>query len=155
MAGQVFMTVRPRSSTVDGRQRLWMPLLDGTERLGVLEVGLGDGGSADDPGLLAGCDLFSQLLGHLVATKMPYGNALLQVRRQRRMSEASELLWRLQPPMTFVSERAVVSAVLEPCYEVHPPEQGGPRPRRRQAAPAGPRRGFGRGRGCRGAAGAW
>ncbi|MEV4137742.1 PP2C family protein-serine/threonine phosphatase [Dactylosporangium sp. NPDC049742] len=118
VAGQVFMTVRPRASTVDGRQRLWMPLLDGTERLGVLEFGLGDGGSADDPALLAGCDLFGQLVGHLVATKMPYGDALLQVRRQRRMSEASELLWRLQPPMTFVSERAVVSAVLEPCYEV-------------------------------------
>jgi serine phosphatase RsbU (regulator of sigma subunit) len=34
------------------------------------------------------------------------------------MSEASELVWRLLPPLTFVSERVVVSAVLEPCYEV-------------------------------------
>ncbi|MFF5234953.1 PP2C family protein-serine/threonine phosphatase [Dactylosporangium sp. NPDC000521] len=116
-AGQVFMSVRPRSSTVDGRARLWMPLLDGTERLGVLEF-VPAGGSVDDPELLSGCDLFGQLVGHLVATKIPYGDALLQVRRQQRMSEASELLWRLLPPLTFACDRATVAAVLEPCYQV-------------------------------------
>ena len=34
------------------------------------------------------------------------------------MSEASELLWRLLPPLTFASHRVVIAAVLEPCYEV-------------------------------------
>jgi sigma-B regulation protein RsbU (phosphoserine phosphatase) len=118
VAGRVFTSVQPRSSTAGGRSRLWMPLLDGTERLGVLEVVVHSGASLDDPELLSGCDLFSQLVGHLVATKLPYGDALLKVRRTRRMSEASELVWRLLPPLTFVSERVVVSAILEPCYEV-------------------------------------
>lgn len=118
IAGRVFMAVRPRPSTVGGRARLWMPLLDGTERLGVLEFVIQDGVAADDPELVSGCDLFGQLVGHLVATKVPYGDALLKVRRVRRMSEASELVWRLLPPLTFVSERMVVAAILEPCYEV-------------------------------------
>jgi phosphoserine phosphatase RsbU/P len=34
------------------------------------------------------------------------------------MSEASELVWRLLPPLTFACHRVVISAVLEPCYEV-------------------------------------
>jgi sigma-B regulation protein RsbU (phosphoserine phosphatase) len=118
VAGRVFMTVQPLPSTASGRSRLWMPLLDGTKRLGVLEVVVHSGVALDDPDLLAGCDLVAQLVGHLVATKVPYGDALLKVRRTRRMSEASELVWRLLPPLTFVSERIVVSAILEPCYEV-------------------------------------
>jgi hypothetical protein len=118
VAGRVFMTVRPLPSTGSGRTRLWMPMLDGTERLGVLEFVVQDDTSVDDPELAAGCDLFGQLVGHLVATKLPYGDALLKVRRVARMSEASELVWRLLPPLTFVTERMVVSAILEPCYEV-------------------------------------
>ncbi|WP_433201287.1 PP2C family protein-serine/threonine phosphatase [Dactylosporangium sp. CS-047395] len=112
LAGRVFMTVEQAVE----QDRLWLPLLDGTERLGVLEI-VGDDRLAD-AGFLSGCDLFGQLVGHLIATKVPYGDALLKVRRARRMSEASELLWRLVPPLTFVSHRAVVSAILEPCYEV-------------------------------------
>jgi len=118
IAGRAFMTVRPLPSTVDGRGRLWLPLLDGTERLGVLECIVRDGASVHDADLVAGCDLFGQLVGHLVATKVPYGDDLLKVRRTQRMSEASELVWRLLPPLTFAGERMVVSAVLEPCYEV-------------------------------------
>ncbi|MGI5238488.1 PP2C family protein-serine/threonine phosphatase [Dactylosporangium sp. CA-139066] len=113
-AGRAFMAVEP----VAQPGRLWMPMLDGTERLGVLELVTGGDARFDDEDFLAGCDLFSQLVGHLIATKIPYGDALLKVRRRRRMSEASELVWRLLPPLTFVSRRAVVSAILEPCYEV-------------------------------------
>jgi hypothetical protein len=118
VAGEVFMTVEPRPSADNGRRRLWLPLLDGTERLGVLEFVVHGDVALDDPELLSGCDLYGQLIGHLVATKIPYGDGLLKVRRTRRMSEASELVWRLLPPLTFACHRMVVSAVLEPCYEV-------------------------------------
>lgn len=120
VAGRVFMSVEqvPLPATGTDPARLWLPLLDGTERLGVLEVIVRGDTPLDDPDLVAGCDLFSQLVGHLIATKIPYGDALLKVRRVRRMSEASELLWRLLPPLTFACRRAVVAAILEPCYEV-------------------------------------
>jgi serine phosphatase RsbU (regulator of sigma subunit) len=96
-----------------------MPLLDGTERLGVLDVVATDRSvDVEDPEFRAQCDVFAQLVGHLVATKIPYGDILLRVRRTRRMSEASELVWKLLPPLTFSCHRLVIAAVLEPCYEV-------------------------------------
>jgi sigma-B regulation protein RsbU (phosphoserine phosphatase) len=120
-AGRVFMFLKP-ISTASGRSdpaRLWMPLLDGTERLGVLDVVATDPSvDVEDPEFRAQCDTFVQLVGHLVATKIPYGDLLLRVRRTRRMSEASELVWKLLPPLTFSCHRLVIAAILEPCYEV-------------------------------------
>jgi serine phosphatase RsbU (regulator of sigma subunit) len=34
------------------------------------------------------------------------------------MSEASELLWTLLPPLTYACDRMVIAAVLEPCYDI-------------------------------------
>ncbi|WP_305783265.1 PP2C family protein-serine/threonine phosphatase [Symbioplanes lichenis] len=114
-AGRAYMYVEP----VSGAARLWLPLLDGVERLGVLEVVARDPAvDLDDPGLRAGCDLFAQLTGHLYAAKVPYGDTLKRARRTRGMSEASELLWQLLPPLTFASARVAVAAILEPCYDV-------------------------------------
>ena len=121
IAGRVFMSSQPLSTASGPAEpaRLWMPLLDGTDRLGVLEVVATDpAADLDDPEFRAQCDMFTQLVGHLFATKIPYGDALLQVRRTRRMSEASELVWKLLPPLTFTCHRMVISAILEPCYEV-------------------------------------
>jgi serine phosphatase RsbU (regulator of sigma subunit) len=96
-----------------------MPLLDGSERLGVLDIAVRDSGvDVDDDGFRSGCDLFSQLVGHLYAAKIPYGDTLVTAKRTRRMSAASELVWRLLPPLTFACHRMVIAAVLEPCYEV-------------------------------------
>ncbi len=120
LAGRAFMHVQPMPGPAQGHPaRLWMPLLDGNERLGVLDVVVHDPAiDADDDDFRSGCDVFCRLVGHLFATKTPYGDTLVAARRTRRMSEASELLWRLLPPLTFASHQVVVAAVLEPCYEV-------------------------------------
>jgi hypothetical protein len=121
MAGRAFMHVQsvPSPARHGHPSRLWLPLLDGTERLGVLEVVAFDPGiDLDDAEFRSGCDLFSQLIGHLFTAKTPYGDTLVTAKRTRRMSEASELVWRLLPPLTFACHRAVITAVLEPCYEV-------------------------------------
>jgi phosphoserine phosphatase RsbU/P len=117
LAGRAFMGTEPVAAAApDGSHRLWMPLLDGSERLGVLAVDtVAD--AADTAEFRAQCRMFCALIGHLLAIKMAYGDALARVRRTRMMSVASELLWRLVPPLTFASDRFVVSAVLEPCYE--------------------------------------
>jgi phosphoserine phosphatase RsbU/P len=120
IAGRAFMTVQavPSAGGAGRPDRLWLPLLDGTERLGVVEVIVVEPGRGDDAAFAEECSLFAALVGHLVTAKEPYGDRLLRVRRTRRMSEASELLWRLLPPLTFACERMVISAVLEPCYDV-------------------------------------
>jgi hypothetical protein len=113
--GRAFMYVRPARTDPD---RLWLPLLDDTERLGVLEVVAERPDRLDDAGFQGECELFGELVGHLVALKTPYADRLVCVRRTQRMSEASELLWKLLPPLTFACHRMVISAVLEPAYNV-------------------------------------
>ena len=40
MAGRAFRTQQILSSDREGRARLWVPVVDGADRVGVLEVGL-------------------------------------------------------------------------------------------------------------------
>lgn len=92
---------------------LWVPILDGTERIGVLRVGL-DEGVIDDPELRARCWSLAGLMGHIIMTKIVYSDRLRMLRYNMPLSVPSELLWQLLPPRTFASERVVVTALLEP-----------------------------------------
>jgi hypothetical protein len=117
-AGEAFTEVKIVAAGGTGQpQRLWIPMVDGSERLGVADVVLGPD-AEDTPGLARRCAILIGLVGHLIATKMPYGDSLHLVRRTRPMSPATELLLHLMPPLTFSCKRMVVSAILEPAYDV-------------------------------------
>ncbi|MEV4534276.1 PP2C family protein-serine/threonine phosphatase [Asanoa sp. NPDC049518] len=94
----------------------WVPVVNGTERLGVLRVVPPPG--ADPYPVLAGCRLVAGMVGHLITAKTQYGDDLERVRRSAPMTPAAELLWRLLPPLTFANRQMVITAVLEPCYDV-------------------------------------
>jgi len=96
-----------------GDRLLWVPMLDGTERMGVLRFGL-DASVIDDTELRARCWSLAGLMGHIVMTKIAYSDRLRMLRYSARLSMPSELLWQLLPPRTFASERVVVTALLEP-----------------------------------------
>ncbi|MFI7609177.1 PP2C family protein-serine/threonine phosphatase [Micromonospora sp. NPDC049366] len=98
--------------------RLWVPVVDGTDRLGLLEVFAPAGVDLADPSLREGCRLTAGMIGHLVTSKAPYGDGLHRARRSRPMDVSAELLWQLLPPLTFATGEVTVSALLEPCYEV-------------------------------------
>ena len=101
-------------ASVDGG-RLWVPLLDGTERLGVLEV-LTDGG---DAALLRESFLpLAALIAELVVSKGQYTDTFERARRALPMGVAAEMLWRQLPPLTFAADRFVVTAQLEPWNAV-------------------------------------
>jgi sigma-B regulation protein RsbU (phosphoserine phosphatase) len=118
VAGRAFTSVRTHVPDRDAvPYRLWVPLIDGAERLGVAEV-LADPPPADPALFQRWCESLVGLLGHLVAVKMPYGDSLHRARRTRAMSAAGELLTQLLPPLTFSAHRLSISAVLEPCYDV-------------------------------------
>jgi hypothetical protein len=107
----------------DGGRVLWVPVVDGTDRLGVMRVGLDDrpGGPAgvlEDPQLWQRIWVLAGLMGHIVATKTVYSDRLRRLRSNGSLSAASELLWQLLPPRTVATERVVVSAVLEPHKDV-------------------------------------
>jgi serine phosphatase RsbU (regulator of sigma subunit) len=95
--------------------RLWLPLLDGTERLGVLEVHTAEAPSAR---LRADCQAVASLLAELVTTRRAYGDVVERARRRVPMQLAAEIVWNLLPPLTFAAPDVSISAILEPCYDV-------------------------------------
>ena len=54
LAGRSFMTLRPLPF-VGHAPGLWMPVVDGTERFGVLQIGLPTGMEPSHADVLAGC----------------------------------------------------------------------------------------------------
>jgi phosphoserine phosphatase RsbU/P len=117
LAGRAFRTVQPVPVT-GAPPGLWLPVVDGAERLGVLRLVVPEGSRLDDPVFVDRYRLIGNLAGHLIAAKMPYGDTLKQARRLRPRTPASELLWDLLPPLTFACPGLVLSGVLEPCYDV-------------------------------------
>ena len=117
LAGRAFRQVEPVLRE-RGRRGLWMPLLDGVERLGVLDVTVPDGHDPADPALHRDLDLVVALLGHLVVIQDRYTDDLDEVRRSRPRDVAAELVWQLLPSLTFGTDAVVLSGAVEPAYEV-------------------------------------
>ncbi|WP_414940818.1 PP2C family protein-serine/threonine phosphatase [Amycolatopsis sp. cmx-11-51] len=98
--------------------RLWATLLDGDERMGVLEVAAGTDADLHDPALRTQCQWLASLSGRLIAAATRYGDGLDMLRRQRRRNPAAELLWRNLPPSTAATHTIVVAGGIEPTYDV-------------------------------------
>jgi hypothetical protein len=100
-----------------GGRVLWVPMLDGADRAGVLRIGLGPGVVDKEP-LRRRCWTVSGLLGHILISKVPYSERLRWMRSGGSLSASAELMWRLMPPRTFATDRLVVTALLEPWDRV-------------------------------------
>jgi hypothetical protein len=117
LPGRAFQQVRMLPAEGDP-PRLWVPILDGIERLGVLAVEVDDPADLYDPGLRVQCRWLTLLLGHLVTLVNQYGDGLDLVRLRKPRSVAGELIWSLLPPLTAGVGSFVVSGALEPRYDV-------------------------------------
>jgi sigma-B regulation protein RsbU (phosphoserine phosphatase) len=118
LAGRAFARVESTPAGVGKRHRWWVPMVDGTDRLGVIEFVASADVDTADPQFVRHCELLCGLVGHLLATITARGDGIDRTRRTQPMSPASELLSRLLPPLTSSTDRLVVSAILQPCYEV-------------------------------------
>ncbi|MFE9310797.1 PP2C family protein-serine/threonine phosphatase [Streptomyces sp. NPDC088353] len=114
LAGWAYRTVSPQVADADGGVIVWMPLVDGAERLGVLAV---------RPAALDGVRMRrSRMLAHLFAmlitSKRAYSDWLVARTRTATMRLPTEMLRAFLPPRTIGSNRCVSTAVLEPAYDV-------------------------------------
>ncbi len=116
-AGRAFTAIETQSAVDTVMYRLWVPMIDGSERLGVADV-IALHPPADPESFRRSCETLMGLVGHLITVKFPYGDRLHTVRRTRPMSAGSELVLQMLPPLTFSCHRLVVSAVLEPSYDI-------------------------------------
>jgi phosphoserine phosphatase RsbU/P len=117
LGGLAFQTVTVQR-TGRSPEVVWAPVLDGTARLGVLRAQLGGDMASADPAVVDGVLAMASLVGHLLQSKTALGDTIEAVRRTMPMTAASELVWKLAPPPTFLCDRLAIAAVLEPCYDV-------------------------------------
>ena len=115
LAGRAFRRVEVVTSQAQHGYRLWMPLLDGVERLGVIELVLPEAPTGDQQNELRA---FVSLVAELIVVSDAYSDVFSRLRRRRTLSLAAEMQWELLPPMSFGTERVVITGGLEPAYEI-------------------------------------
>ncbi|SEG69859.1 Stage II sporulation protein E (SpoIIE) [Thermomonospora echinospora] len=128
LAGRAFRDVRTIAApgAGAGRQRYWVPILEGAERLGVLRADAADGDAdADADADGDGGDDVRQALEHLASmiglqliSKNLSSDSYARLRRTEEMNVAAEMQWALVPPRSFANGQVTISAVLEPAYRV-------------------------------------
>ena len=115
IAGRAFRLLEVQQSTAGtAGTRVWVPLLDGTERLGVLALDYDPGDEWSGQEVRS----FASLVAQLVMTKTAYGDTFERARRRQTMSLTAELAWQLLPPLTFGTDRIVISGALVPPYNL-------------------------------------
>ncbi|MFD6563223.1 PP2C family protein-serine/threonine phosphatase [Micromonospora profundi] len=114
LAGRAFTSLDVQRAA-ESPDRLWVPLLLGCERLGVLEVVSPDAGDAamDAPAWELAVNIAQVLVNRRL-----YGDVVERMRRRLPMQVAAEIVWGLLPPLTFATDELVITAILEPCYDV-------------------------------------
>ncbi|MFD5436599.1 PP2C family protein-serine/threonine phosphatase [Kitasatospora sp. NPDC127067] len=94
--------------------RMYLPLLDGGDEVGVLALTL-DAVDEGDRRLLR---RLAALVADLLVTKSGYTDRIFQARRLEPMSVAAEIQWSLLPPLSLSVPQVAVAGILEPAYQV-------------------------------------
>jgi serine phosphatase RsbU (regulator of sigma subunit) len=94
--------------------RMYLPLLDGSDQVGVMALTL-DTVDEDDRRLLR---RLAGLVADMLVTKHSYTDQFFRARRREPMSVAAEIQWSLLPPLAMSVPQAAVAGILEPAYDV-------------------------------------
>lgn len=113
LAGRVFRSAQVHSMPVDGGVQHWLPVLDGTERLGVLRV---ETDSEVDAATREGIGDLASVMGLLLVSKRHHSDSYARLTRVSPMSVSAEMQWTLMPPRTFANRRVTIAAAMEPAY---------------------------------------
>jgi len=116
VAGRAFTSTTILKTPLEaGGHRLWLPLLDGTERLGTLAMSFAVEEISEQT--MEACERYAHLVALLVASKSMYGDVFEVARRRKPMTIASELVWGLAPPLVFATDDLSLAGMLEPAYD--------------------------------------
>ncbi|MFJ9025786.1 PP2C family protein-serine/threonine phosphatase [Streptomyces sp. NPDC102259] len=92
----------------------WVPLVDGTERLGLLRVR----SVVDDARAREDADRLAALVALLITAKRTSSDTLARLVRTEPLNIAAEMAWNLMPPSTYADGRVVISASMEPAHRI-------------------------------------
>lgn len=113
-AGLAYQHEEVRAEALVDGTLLWVPLVDGIERLGVLSAVTAE--DTHEHRWLAA--QLASLAAMALVTKDQYGDDIARTRRAQPLSIESELRWALLPPLTSTGPGAVVAAAMAPAYRV-------------------------------------
>ena len=114
-AGDAFRTdSRQEVDQPDGSVRLYLPMLDGSDRVGVLALTLD---RVDDTDRRLAQRL-AGLVADLVVTKSGYTDTFVQARMTAPMSLSAHLQWQMLPPLVMTTPDVALAGALEPAYDV-------------------------------------
>ncbi|EST37556.1 hypothetical protein N566_12440 [Streptomycetaceae bacterium MP113-05] len=116
LAGLCYRTtsLRVTGDPLGGGLEMWLPLLNGVERIGVLRVRTP---TLDGPTWYF-CRLLASLVTLMVLTKGAHSDDYRRAQRSEPFSLPSEMVWAFLPPRTLGTDRVVSTAVLEPAGEL-------------------------------------
>jgi serine phosphatase RsbU (regulator of sigma subunit) len=113
VAGRAFTLATVVEEAGSGGVRVFLPLLDGSDEVGVMVVTL-ESIDDDDRRLLR---RLAGLVADMLVTKHAYTDEFFRARRRRPMSVSAEIQWSLLPPLSMVTPGVAVSGQLEPAYD--------------------------------------
>ncbi|WP_242614283.1 PP2C family protein-serine/threonine phosphatase [Actinomadura roseirufa] len=114
LAGRAFLSESVVEHPWTGGVRIFLPLLDGSDEIGVMSLTL-DSVNDDDRRLLR---RLAGLVADMLVTKNSYTDQFLRTRRREPMSVPAEIQWSLLPPLTMTTPQVAVAGILEPAYDV-------------------------------------
>src|SRR5829696_123853 len=91
-----------------------IPLVDGTDRIGLLELDY----DAWDGGLPAGWERVVAVFVLVLIAESRYSDLWVRARRSEPLSAAAEVQWDLLPPLSCSTDQVAVGGILEPAYEI-------------------------------------
>lgn len=114
VAGKVYRTQETVELQEGDLRRLVIPLVDGSHRIGILELCVPLGSEVP----MSRWKALASLAADLVITKSAYGDTIDVTRRSQPMAVRAEAQRNLLPPLTLITPRLLVTAMLVPSYEV-------------------------------------
>ncbi|MEU9021302.1 PP2C family protein-serine/threonine phosphatase [Actinomadura sp. NPDC048394] len=97
-----------------GGLQLWLPMNDGMDRIGVLEVRT----DTLDQATMQVCRTLASLLALAVIGKGGHSDAYSRLQRSAPLKLEAEMAWAYMPPRTMGTDQVTSSAVLEPAYDL-------------------------------------
>jgi serine phosphatase RsbU (regulator of sigma subunit) len=114
MAGRVFTDQQPVTAERQDGFRVWVPIVEGSDRTGVLALTVPQ--LSDD--VMLSCEELGLLTGYLIATQARFTDRYNVHRRRRSLSLAASMQWDLLPPLVLKTDRMTLAGALEPAYDV-------------------------------------
>ena len=115
VVGDVFTMQEMRTDPAPGGgERVWVPITEIADRLGVLGLTVD---SCDDD-VRRWCLDLATLVASLLQVRQRYTDGYARIRRLRPMTLPAELQWGQLPPLNFAAPGVTLSGLLEPAYHI-------------------------------------